>query len=454
MLGIVVSRADPASVAIGQALRDRTDWERVVDDSRPDRDGGGEIWRTDGAAIREFADRHLDLTGPAAAFDDPDVLVFASKHAGETGPLLTAHHTGNLGPADHGGDPNALARACPAAHAAVLAALDRHAPADYDVGMEATHHGPTDVGAPSMFVEIGSGPDQWRDPAAASAVAAAILAIRDAPADRAPEPVAGDQRRRHVVGIGGGHYARRFERLVTETEWAVGHVAPAWGLSALGDPTSDPGRALIDELFSASAAEYALFDGDHPDVEAVVTGLGHDVVTETWLRETDGVPLSTVAAAEGAVVAVDEGLRFGHRAEGYRGDVTVRELPTALLERANGIDQAATRAAVGAETIAVRTAQAGSLVVGPVVLPAGHSLDPVIDALVDVLAGHYDEVERRAGVVVARERAFDPALARELGVPEGPAFGALAAGESVTVEGETIDPADVTVERDERYPLE
>lgn len=38
------------------------------------------------------------------------------------------------------------------------------------------------------------------------------------------------------------------------------------------------------------------------------------------------------------------------------------------------------------------------------------------------------------------DKKFNPALARELGVPSGPMFGELASGKSVTVNGNTITP--------------
>jgi D-aminoacyl-tRNA deacylase len=57
-------------------------------------------------------------------------------------------------------------------------------------------------------------------------------------------------------------------------------------------------------------------------------------------------------------------------------------------------------------------------------------------------------------VVVANERGFDPDLASERGVPEGPKFGRLAGGEAVEVDGETVAPEDVRVERTHEFPVE
>ncbi len=454
MLGIVVSRADDASVHIGEHLLDLADWDRLADTARPDADGGGVVYRTDGAVLREFEGMHLSMDRPAEAFEGVDLLVFASKHAGETGPLLTAHHTGNFGPADHGGDPNALSRACPNAHARVLAALDEHAPEGYDAGMECTHHGPTDVGAPSMFVEVGSGQQEWDDPDAARAVARAILELRGVSPDCEPENGKGDEGyRRHLVGVGGGHYAPRFERIVRETGWAVGHVAADWGLDALGDLDSAGSRDVLEAAFVESRAAYALVDGDRPAVENAVADLGYRAVGETWVRETDGVPLGLVRAVESAVATVGEGLRFGDPAAGYEGGFSVVALPAELLDEARGIDREATRRALEQVALAFGTDQGGTRVTGPAVLTDPADREAILDGLLDVLRERYDSVERADGEAVARERAFDPGRARTLDVPEGPKFGRLAAGQSVEVDGREIPPEAVTTERERRFPL-
>ncbi len=167
MIGIVVSRADAASTHIGEQLRAVGAWTAHEDGSRADGGGGGTYYTAEGFELREFNTIHIELGDPTPAFADPDELdciVFVSRHAGETGKLLTAHVTGNFGPAEYGGEAGSFARAAPGAHKAVVDALDAHAPDEYEVGIECTHHGPSECATPSLFVELGSGEAEWQDP--------------------------------------------------------------------------------------------------------------------------------------------------------------------------------------------------------------------------------------------------------------------------------------------------
>ncbi|GGN14053.1 D-aminoacyl-tRNA deacylase [Halarchaeum nitratireducens] len=450
-VGIVVSRADSASVRIGEQLRERADWERVDDGDGASGSGTGAgdgpapvaRYATEGFELAEFEPWHLELDGVAAAFDDPDCLVFASRHAGETGPLLTAHFTGNFGAAEHGGSDRALAEACPNAHRAVVRALADHAPEGYDVGMECTHHGPTSVGAPSMFVELGSTEAEWTDDAGAAAVADAVLDLRGVAPDT----------ERAVAAFGGGHYVPRPTRIVEETDWAVGHVAADWCLDDLGDPREH--RDVIERVFAASGATRAVVDGEKPRLRDVIDEAGYGVMSETWLRETTGVALDLVAALETELGSVDDGLRFGDpaRAADATADYVVVDHPDALWADAHSVDPDAARAAARERTLAYTTEENGNRVAGALAVPDTAAYDAYVDALAALLREKYDEVTRADRSVQITDTGFDPAAAAERGVPEGPKFGRLANGEAVEVDGETIAPADVARERTETYGL-
>ncbi|KDE58160.1 hypothetical protein EL22_06700 [Halostagnicola sp. A56] len=495
MIAIVESRADSASEHICQHLRECADWTELIDDDRPDEDGGGTYHRTDSFELRSFDELHIDLERPAEAFDgDPDLLVFASRHAGDTGALLTGHFTGNFGPAEFGGDDHALAETAPNALARLLEAFETHAPKNYDVGMECTHHGPTDVGCPSLFAELGSDEPQWNDPEGARAVAQAILELgaveRSAAAggtaagDTSEGGTAGDgcvapHRERQVVGFGGNHYVPRYQRIVEGTPWAVGHIASAWALDDMGDPDEYPD--VIEAAFDTSGADLAVLEGTWPDLERVIEDLGYEIVSETWLREVGDRSLELVRAVESELGPVESGIRFGDRRvsledgqvtleagnanleESNEGDsedddangeaFSIVDLPAALLDTAESIDPERVRQCVEATTVAFATENGGSRVGSTAAVPSEGVPSTLIESLAEVLEEKYDRVRLEDDAVVAEERAFDPDLAAEAGVPEGPKFGALANGSPVTVDGKAINPEEVRADRTDRFPV-
>ncbi|WP_119816145.1 D-aminoacyl-tRNA deacylase [Halalkaliarchaeum desulfuricum] len=458
MIGIVVSRADRASEHIGEQLLSLVDWDRLTDDSRRDADGGGVYYRRPGFELRTFDELHIDMTDPSPAFGtdrrSPEAIAFVSRHSGETGPLLTAHFTGNFGGVEFGGREGDLARTAPAIQKRLVRAFDQHAPDGYDVGIECTHHGPTAIDLPSLFVELGSGEPEWNDPDGAAAVARSVLELVDDQGTPTPPDLLGpDGRPRQLVGFGGGHYAPRFERIVRETDWAVGHVGSDWQLDELGAPAAS--EEVLEDAFEASRAEHALIEGTKPQLVETVEQLGYRVVTETWLREVGDRPLAMVGRLEDELATVEEGLRFGavQPTDGVRNFETA-PLPAELLAEAQGIDADAAREAVETHAVAFETEQAGTRAAGRAAFADASDRDALVDALAAVLRRQYEEVTREDGDVVARTEGFDPERAVELGVPEGPAFGKLSAGQPVTVDGETIEPGEVTTERVERFPVE
>lgn len=147
-----------------------------------------------------------------------ECVIFASRHRSESGePTLTTHWTGNCtNQAEYGGKPKSLSPTDPARIRAALLALDeakaKHA-LNYSVSLEATHHGPTELGVPTLFMEIGSTEHEWNDVKAAAAVAEAILTTASVPLPGIP-----------AIGFGGGHYCNKQSLAMRKDGYAFGHI--------------------------------------------------------------------------------------------------------------------------------------------------------------------------------------------------------------------------------------
>lgn len=153
-----------------------------------------------------------------------DLCIVASRHSSESGiPVLTTHSPGNYGAAEYGGNPRELGTA-PAQHLRqALTSLQKEKKRKnlaYEVCFEATHHGPTSFDMPVIFMEVGSGKEQWNDEKACEAVASAIEELLNNEPDDAPT----------AIGFGGGHYCRKLSEV---TEYAIGHICPKYNLHNL-----------------------------------------------------------------------------------------------------------------------------------------------------------------------------------------------------------------------------
>ncbi len=196
---------------------------------------------------------------------DAEEVIFASRHASETGrPTLTAHVSGE--PLKY-----ELAIASPPTVKAAIRELRRardELGLPYDISLEATHHGPTRLEVPVTFVEIGSSPQQWEDPRAGEAVARAIMAA-------AEKPIEG----RYAIGFGGTHYARRHTEVVLKTDVGIGHIFPKYL------PLDEK---LISKALARTKGDPILFALDwkglksesREQIRAIATKLGVQVVRE------------------------------------------------------------------------------------------------------------------------------------------------------------------------------
>ncbi|MGY5150067.1 MAG: D-aminoacyl-tRNA deacylase [Candidatus Nitrosopumilus sp. bin_68KS] len=157
---------------------------------------------------------------------DYDGFVFLSKHAAESGQLaLTCHSTGNFSEAKFGGNDRQVAIPHPDLQKAYLQTLKKNRSkfSDFQITIEATHHGPTALKKPSIFIEIGTTEKQWTDESLCHSVA---ILVHQVMSQTIPEnPVA--------ICFGGTHYPSKFTDELLDGKYALGTVIPKHALENL-----------------------------------------------------------------------------------------------------------------------------------------------------------------------------------------------------------------------------
>jgi D-aminoacyl-tRNA deacylase len=153
-----------------------------------------------------------------------DAFIFLSRHQSKSKiPSLTCHFTGNYCENSFGGNNYELGIAYPSLQKNYLKKIyqSREKVPLSQITIETTHHGPTSIKKPVMFVEIGSSEDQWSNMDVASLVCDTLLNILTKKIDNA----------KHIgIGLGGNHYGSKFNKLILDTDYAIGHIVNKYNL--------------------------------------------------------------------------------------------------------------------------------------------------------------------------------------------------------------------------------
>ncbi|MHA1687669.1 MAG: D-aminoacyl-tRNA deacylase [Candidatus Heimdallarchaeaceae archaeon] len=166
------------------------------------------------------------------SFLDTDLIIFASRHSAASGkPALLVHPPGNWGEPTLGGASYELAYTSAYAIKQGLMNLKNkkfeYNLEEYSVNLEVTHHGPTSMKAPTIFMELGSNEEYWKDQRAALAVGEAII-------NTAKILIKSHPKGAFFIGIGGNHYAYRFHKFIEENDDVyIGHIIPKHNLDYL-----------------------------------------------------------------------------------------------------------------------------------------------------------------------------------------------------------------------------
>jgi D-aminoacyl-tRNA deacylase len=152
-------------------------------------------------------------------FPDAKAFVFLSQHRSQSETkALTCHFPGNFGLNQSGGNFREISIAYPSFQKYYMKRLiaQREMVADYQIVIESSHHGPTSLTKPSLFIEIGSTEIEWTDEKACSIICEAILKV--AGCDTIPcDKVA--------ICLGGTHYPTKFTKLLIDSEYGIAAVA-------------------------------------------------------------------------------------------------------------------------------------------------------------------------------------------------------------------------------------
>lgn len=201
---ICASKKDVAGLNIARNLVEYFDFEKR----------GENEYSSKSAVLRIIEKDSIFEDMPESDFE---FIIFASRHSSAEGiHTFSVHTPGNFVDAQFGGKPGLICRSNPVAQKLALCEMKRlkeEAGLSYDVTMEATHHGPY-TETPTMFAEIGSGEEQWKDEKAGGVVASAIMKSLEYKKYDFPK----------AVGIGGGHYCQKHTDLMLFRDTAVGHV--------------------------------------------------------------------------------------------------------------------------------------------------------------------------------------------------------------------------------------
>jgi D-aminoacyl-tRNA deacylase len=176
---------------------------------------------------------------------EADFIIFASKHQSKAGTKsLSVHPIGNWTKAEFGGKDKTI---CPSSALTLkhfFQTLNKNNTSEkYKTTLEATHHGPY-IETPSLFIEIGSSPNEWKDKEVGKLIAKTIIEATETKPKKADI----------AFGIGGPHYCPNFNPIQLNNKFALSHIIAQYALPIT--------KETIEEAISKTTEKikYAIID--------------------------------------------------------------------------------------------------------------------------------------------------------------------------------------------------
>ncbi|MFW9879925.1 MAG: D-aminoacyl-tRNA deacylase [Candidatus Thorarchaeota archaeon] len=187
---------------------------------------------------------------------NPDYLIFASRHTSKTTrPAFLIHTTGNWSNnIEFGGDPKDLSKASALLHkAGFISLIEQEFPntlVNFSLDIEVTHHGPTKLEKPLIFMELGSSKREWKIETAGELLANTIIKTIDKFIKFKT-----DGSQLIGLGFGGTHYAPNFRRITLNNNIAFSFICPKYYIQELDKELI---RKMIDN--TSEQVDYFIID--------------------------------------------------------------------------------------------------------------------------------------------------------------------------------------------------
>jgi D-aminoacyl-tRNA deacylase len=152
-----------------------------------------------------------------------DYIIFASCHKSEKKEKTLCIHTpGNWKEATKGGEAGKVCKTSALFNKFMFEKLHeviKEHPLDYNLTMEATHHGPL-IDKPCTFIEIGSQDTEWKDNRAGFVIAKTI--------HKSIQEFKENPYHEIAFAIDGPHYCPNFNKVQLNSNVAISHVIPQY----------------------------------------------------------------------------------------------------------------------------------------------------------------------------------------------------------------------------------
>ncbi len=216
-VGLIVSTVDKASLNMAERILEKTENYEIRNVSKPvvkafflEKLNAIITYLPDDIIYINYVDNYLNV----------DQYIFLSRHSSLAKiKSLTVHHTGNVtNELAYGANPKELCYTNPPLTKAIILNIGKYAKKyglskEFEIVYEATHHGPTNLSKPLVFVEIGSSEEEWVREDAANVNADAVINALKNTCECTP-----------VLGFGGGHYSRKHTKHAFESSICYSHI--------------------------------------------------------------------------------------------------------------------------------------------------------------------------------------------------------------------------------------